>query len=83
MTTQNLRDYYKRYREIAAEYRISLADESKPEKAFAPTGGDFWNLDDRRWSVLKLSPFQLIYAGGRDSIHLWTTTRKPQTQEKP
>ena len=32
-----LRDYYVRYREIAAKCGISLADESKPEKTFPPS----------------------------------------------
>ena len=59
-----LRNYYVRYREIAAKCGISLADESKPEKAFPTSAkGEIlgieydlkrwtWNMDDRRWSVL-------------------------------
>ena len=59
-----LRNYYVCYREIAAKCGISLADESKPEKAFPPSAkGEIlgieydlkrWtlNMDDRRWSVL-------------------------------
>ena len=59
-----LRRYYKRYREIAKDVGISLADESKPEKAFPPSvvgkvlGITYdleawsWNMDERRWSIL-------------------------------
>ena len=62
--SSKLRLYYKRYREIAAGMGISLADESKPEKAFPPSGeGEIlgiwynlenwtWNMDIGRWSRL-------------------------------
>ena len=54
-----------RYRYIVAECGISLADESKPDKAFAPAVKEeilgiwyelekwTWKMDDRRWLLKK------------------------------
>ena len=51
-----LREYYRRYREIAAYVGISLADESKPEKAFPPSLvgevlGIYYDLSNWTWNM--------------------------------